>query len=423
MQLQSPPIVSPDEAPWLLPDGTSDFVSTEGLANGIMVDTSQAVIGDANIAEAAPVYTSGSWFRSGTWYHRLEFVMMGQSELNGGNYLNRQELFRNSGFIRPTGIIAIDRTFDRPLLIGDSSPKFEPGMRFTIGRNLGRDAANRDHFVEFSYLGLFEWTAAAGLRTSGPNGFTMLTTMGGVVVDAGVITPIPVNGFTGVDEQSFDYASDYTNMELNLRVQGRPRADSITLQPDGRWVRHSAASQVVSYLAGLRYASLNDIFVLNTLSEIRENNNILTPWDDREGLTGAYTTVAHNDLFGLHGGVELLDERATWHWGVRAKAGGLVNFADRDFAVNLETITDGTVIGGTPLETEADKMLTFVADASVFLGYKVRPNISVQAAYEITYFTGIAESTKNLQLPTPPPLNVTGSRIFNSMTIGIERYW
>ena len=93
--------------------------------------------------------------------------MMQQDALHSGNYSNRSALLRNTGiFIRPSGIIAIDEDFDTPFNIDASSPRYEPGMRLTVGRVLGRDAANRDHILEVSYLGLFEWTPEPASQVS-----------------------------------------------------------------------------------------------------------------------------------------------------------------------------------------------------------------------------------------------------------------
>ena len=51
----------------------------------------------------------------------------------------------------------------------------------------------------------------------------------------------------------YAYTSDHTNLEINLRLQGRPRSDTIALQPNGTWVRHEAVSQIFSMLGGFRF--------------------------------------------------------------------------------------------------------------------------------------------------------------------------
>ena len=57
---------------------------------------------------------------------------------------------------------------EEPLMTDSDTAHAESGFRITIGNIIGRDGENRDHAIEASYLGSFEFESAARLETD-PN--------------------------------------------------------------------------------------------------------------------------------------------------------------------------------------------------------------------------------------------------------------
>ena len=63
---------------------------------------------------------------------------------------------------------------------------YEAGTRLTIGKILGRDVANRDHGIEFTFLGLFDYSGRAALVPANvESGLGIISLLGSNEVDAG----------------------------------------------------------------------------------------------------------------------------------------------------------------------------------------------------------------------------------------------
>jgi len=196
-----------------------------------------------------------------------------------------------------------------------------PGYTVTLGRYLGRDSANRDQFIEFTYWGLNHWDTSRetnGLLqpeyTNEPNeGFsertvTGLTNKGSTVTYPGenpgdptetrLLRTPPIARYSGslrspyllstelTDEQpefatnpdlvamalaldiSFNnvlqhtmaYTSTANDFELNARLRPRGRADRLVLDPNGKWRRECQPGNYMSYLFGLRVMSIDEAF-------------------------------------------------------------------------------------------------------------------------------------------------------------------
>ena len=75
-----------------------------------------------------------------------------------------------------------------------------PGMRLTIGRNLFEDIIERQHAIEFSYLGLNSWQSNA--VANGPENYRAVNLApASVVAIPGLYSPFPqsVGGFNALD--------------------------------------------------------------------------------------------------------------------------------------------------------------------------------------------------------------------------------
>ena len=261
--------------------------------------------------DSTEFYSTNNTFRRGYWYTQQEFVA----------------LLRTEGEDVPISADQSDIVFDpvpstnhRPAITSKTTDHtYEPGVRLTLGRFLGQDAANRDHSLEVTFLGLFEFEAAAAIRSVELPGF-LDTALGAFKTDTfgfGIIGNNPIPGFSGGLVHSTLYKTDFNSYEMNYRMSGRPLRDRIAMQPNGKWVRHGTASSLRSFIFGGRYMSINEDF--------KYNSEFLDPEQD----SGFLNVRTGNDLVGIHGGFEFVEAYTNWTWGFRGKFGGLYNFADR----------------------------------------------------------------------------------------------
>ena len=323
----------------------------------------------------APIESSGTWLRNGCWYTQQEFVMLTRSEPR---------------FIS----LAVDTFTGRVMTNTSAAHRFEPGTRLTLGRVLGRDQANREHALELTYFGLFDWSARSSLVS--PTSGTITSLLG----DTDAASP-----FVTSDSQSYTYTADFNSFELNMLIRSRPRRDALVLRPDGHWVRHAPTGYLKTFLFGLRAASLNEQFILSTVDGAN---------------SGTYRVTTHNDMVGIQFGGELREQFPNWSWGIRGKLGALVNLADRMSRID-------TVVGGmssSSAESLDATNLVFLADGNVYADYQIRPNLSFFVQYDILYVTGVGLAAENLGLGTSfPKFNLEGGSLMQGMSFGFYRYW
>lgn len=311
----------------------------------------------------APIYSTGTWFRNGDFYFEADMV-----------WLNR-ETPEPSAFAR-TGALTTNQfgqqVFDDTTLDDVLSLNYASGTRLTLGRFLGRDAANRDYSLDFTYLGGFNWDESASLISREGGGLsTRLTTAGGTLAADNV-----VQGFIGSDRQDIQYESDLNSFELNYRIRTRPGRDQLAMQPDGRWVRHGVGSQMRSLLAGVRYVSLQDGQTITATESFFVDRSIRTRSIDQtdedavdgpeiaDAVRGNYNVETNNRMFGLQVGGELTEKYDEWTWGLRGKVGGLINFANRNNLVNSR-LREATF---TDVETNEVPALNAAGDPVFIIG-------------------------------------------------------
>ena len=388
-----------DDPDWLSDDSLLDSGETlprpTELTN--LAPHDQLLASDAN---AAPVYSTGTWFRRGLWYTEIEFIMMHQSQLTDES-LAYDATANDDLRFQPLRLFRTD----------DASPRFEPGARITLGRFLGRDAANRDHTIDFTFLGFFEWSAAAEYDSVAPRELDTLIA-GDFVAPDGSRQPPLLPGFSRADRQAFQYNSDLASFEVNFRVRGRPGRDVLAMLPNGKWVRYGASSAVCSFLGGVRIMSVNDSFFYTSVQDADPDNDIPL-------RTGEYLVKSHNDMLGLQGGFERVEKYSEWYWGVKTKVGGLVNLADRESRI--------TSINGIDPRAQRvdDENLVLLLEGGFFVAYNIRPNLALRANYDTMYITGLANSDKNVSLEndTFPVLNLSGHHLYFGLGVGLEWVW
>ena len=374
-----------------IPDPIDVFAEQDGFVEEPAVVISEdgtfgGPIGPVIGEEPAEFYSSGKWFKNGCWYSSLEFVMLHHGQ-------PRQLEF------------AFDVASGQTFVTGKTSFRYEPGTRITFGRLMNRDKGNRDHSVEFSYMGMFDWTTRANFSAAQPGnaGFGIPGSLNTILG----IASTTIDGFNNADQQSYVYGTDLDSFELNVRVRTRPERDRLVLQPDGRWVRHDAQSKIKSFLAGVRVISTEESFLYMSQGTVPVANQ------------GEYHVVTHNDMVGIHFGAELIEKHTDWTWGLRGNIGGLVNFADRHS--RIETV------GGIAADTEdiENENMVFLASGSLFGAYYLRPNLALTVSYEMMYLQGLALAPENLGYDGAnfAPFNIGGDALLHGMFLGVECGW
>lgn len=384
--------------------------------------------------DVAPVFSTNNWFRGGYWYSQQEFMMLLRTDLELVHVATDPTSLPGGlpvGTIRDQGDVS---QFEK---IGSKTANFsyEPGVRLTLGHIIGRDVANRDHGIEVTFMGLFEYVGYAEISPVNPNAVDpngaplgIKTLLGSLEVDTAITNPVQgfpsmtdvvVPGFTNTDFQSLNYESDLNTFEVNYRVGGRPGRDRLVMQPNGKWVRHDTPSRVQALFAGFRYFRIDERFRYNSTTFRSDGGQTLPP------ATGFYQVDTDNNAVGLQLGGDFVNKHTDFLYGLRAKAGGLVNFMDRDSL--LVTDLPGA---NNQLERSADRQhlgdtsYAVLFEAGLFGAYYLRPNTSVRASYDVMLINGVANAVENLGLMgTFPEFDVTGKALFHGASIGFEMTW
>jgi len=371
-----------------IPDGSLEVIepgTTFGpLPADAMIGPEQAICDDW-----PSVYSSGSWFKAGRWYSQAEFAMLHKAqprELPLAVDLFNGEVFSNI----------------------ETSHRYEAGMRVTIGRMLGRDDGHRDHMLEFSYAGLFDWDTSAQI-TAGAQGDAIFGIPGSLNTILGVLQfdgTAPISGFDNADQQNWIYSSELDDWQLNVRIAQRPERDRAVLMPDGRWVQYDAASTLWAFEVGARVTTLEEAFLYTSQGTVPLANS------------GRYEVITHNDMVGLHLGFERLEKFTAWHWGISSNIGGLVNFADRSSRID-------TVNGiASQAEDINDENMVFLAHASIFAAYQVRTNLAFRGSYEFMYLQGVALAAENVGFPGQfARFNLEGDALLHGLFLGLDGQW
>jgi hypothetical protein len=193
----------------------------------------------------APTSSSGTWFNRGRWYARQDFVYMSRYSTDTRTLIGDYTSFNNQ-----TGVPTEMTTTGRSL-------GFEPGGRITLGRFLCRDQKNRDHSLEFSFFGLFDWQQSNGMTAREENQlYTIIDPYRNPFGNSGP----QVGGFNAVQQQNFSYSSSFDSYELNYVVSQRLGRDQLELSPEGEWVRNLSPKHISTYFAGVRYIHVGEGF-------------------------------------------------------------------------------------------------------------------------------------------------------------------
>ncbi|MEM7311816.1 MAG: BBP7 family outer membrane beta-barrel protein [Planctomycetota bacterium] len=376
---------------------------------GSVVDDGYMMDYNANFSdEPAPVYSTGSWFKRGDWYTEISAVVYDRSKTrervttivplaNGQNQTLSitQTILTDGGFAyRFSSLVRHN---------------YESGARIMLGKFLGRDAARRDHGIDFTFTGGFDWESERTINSAtGGSLSTQLT------FNANDPLAFP---FLNADEQTIRYDADLTSMEANYKIVTRPGRDQLAMQPDGRWVRHGIGSRLITFLGGFRYMGFNESVDYTSLRLINPGVT--------DGAVGRHLTRTNNDMIGFQLGFDSTEKYDDFHWGIRGKVGGLFNFVDRRSLISNATIDiDDVRTPSGAQRKDTDEVFSFLADIGIHGAYQLRPNLHLRAGYDFVLLTNQSLAPDNLEFISGfSTLNTGGTVFMHGGTLGVEATW
>jgi len=297
----------------------------------------------------------------------------------GGWYGQADALFLtrdNSSFNQPV-VIDDNNPTTTLLSTGDLDFNYEPGVRVLIGTN--RCGCRFCDAWEFSYFGVFDWSASATLLGNDDLSVPGSAGFGGI------------NGLTQADEIRVDYDSGIHSFEANCV----------------KILCESSCRRIVS-LMGFRYVSLDEKF------NISGNDNGPFP-----SPSGFYRTETNNDLYGWQ--IGLRDRRELrGFWGVElvGKAGIFYNHASQEQLVN-----DGGFVPPSP--SSSDDRVAFLGELGISVLYQLTDRLSLRGGYNLFWIEGIALAPDQLDFSVPSPgsgtaIDSDGGAFLHGAHVGFE---
>jgi hypothetical protein len=325
-----------------------------------------------------------------------------------------------------------------------------PGYAGSITRYFGRDAHDFDWYGEAGFWGLNNWKTVASVSAAGTPRyerlFNVTTAANGAVSGNGIVTDsldpsttfydasVFVNGLNGANQLTETYNSNFASAEFNLKIVPRSRPNRLVLYPNGEWHRESQPGWCLSYLVGFRYFHLDEQFTLNGTGEYIFFDFVQPPGGGIQ-TTPIGTATANGELlihtasnmYGIQFGGDLMYHDTAWKWGVRYKVAPLVDVVDR--TEHVASLSDNQVSAPNFFVSSEDHKTHVAALTEVGLvgSYKIRPNLSVQAAYDVNWLFGAAlapkqgfQNTNPLFLGVQHPIDTSSVLFFQGLTLGLE---
>ena len=330
---------------------------------------------------AVPI-SSGTWLERGVWYAEADAVMSNRTWSRTDTLLALQPNVQQGG--------------NRALFLRGSHPGEDAAVRTTLGRFLYRDDDNRDHTAEFTVTAGGDWVEHVTLSSSTPNQLFLPVTINGLNLS-----------FDNSTRQVVNYSSRFNSFEANYRVKQRMGRDQMIMDPNGHWRREASSGFNRSYLIGLRYIDLDEIFDWRA-------EDIVVAGDD-----GQYLINTDNDLFGVQAGAGISYETGRWSLGLNGKMGLYLNDADEHSQLDF-TVDDVADFDRRSSESE----LSWVGEASLIGRWHLTPAFSLRAGTEVSVIESIALATKQINfIDDFSQVNTAGYAFYIGGTLGFEGYW
>jgi hypothetical protein len=332
--------------------------------------------------EVIPLCTTGEVFEGRLWYTKFDFI-----------YLFKQPLKNNFTIANDTA----DPEQTTDLLTDNLKLRWRPGMRVTIGRELGTDNLNRDQSIEFTYAGLFDWLES--------------TTLNGV--DGGdSVSNVFMSFFPDANSVEAEYQTELNSFELNFRLRPRLEEDRLIMAHDGTWTRQCSPGMTHSIFGGLRYIKYDESFVIRTSNT-----------EPGTAYNAIQIVETQNDMFGIQFGGDLNHNDCRWYWGLRGKVGMLINAADK---YRRDAVTfDGGFVGEFEQRGD-DNQLALALDMGMFAAYQFHPRVSARIAYDATWLHGVAIAPDDIQefgFGLTDEIDANENGIFHGLSLGVEMRW
>ena len=254
--------------------------------------------------------------------------------------------------------------------------------------------------LEATYFGTHEWSDSASVTSAGD--------LWSVFSDFGAFSP--QQGQQGFQQtvdaaifHSIDYSSEIHNIELNLRR---------------RWVSANCLLHG-SYLAGVRYVSLNEAFSHDTRVV--------------DGGFLNYDVETQNDMTGFQlGGDLFVCVSPRFKLGAEVEAGMFGNDADYQGVVNTREVTNGVAVDANPINESDDQTdVSILAEASAIALFRVTPRFTLRGGYTVMYMDGVALATENFNANSSPfsatgrpvSINNNGEAFYHGANLGFTWMW
>ena len=312
--------------------------------------------------------------------------------------------------------------------------KFEPGTRLTVGRHLFRDFLDRDHSLEGTYLGWYDWGSSGLIRA--PQRAVSSISFPFAFQSGNLFTPFPTNtaGFGRADFITQQYSSSFQNIELNYRVRQTLTQDRLVASPDGTWEREITPQGIASFLMGFRYIEINERYDLRSTSDIL---GLFIPTDQlfRAVSQGDYNIRTRNKLFGLQIGGDWVHQHARFNWGGRGKFGLYGNAAtvNSDISVRsnipsfISPSNDIPAANLNPSQSFEKTRGTFsmVGEFGLMASWHLSKHLSFRAAYDWYWIGNIAVAPEqlNFKVGGPITMNTGGFRFLQGPSVGGILVW
>ncbi len=333
---------------------------------------------------AAPTLSSGSCIYRGRWYLQMDAM-----------YVDR------TGPTRPIGLATDLASPNKDQLRTMPSLGYAPMVRVTSGLFLGRDAKNRDHSLEFQYMGPGNWHNSGGLTSLAPNGMFSL-------LDPAQSTA----GFNAAHFYTYRYESNFNSYEINYRVRSRLGRDRMELARDGSWVRKCAPLPTPSFFVGIRNVVINERFHMAAIGF------------DSAMYNANYDVTSQNNLLGFQAGGDLMWTNCNWRAGFRGKAGPYINTTGQTSRV---VIVDGFATANPADRNESAglRTLSFVGEFGAVGMYQLRPRAAIRASWDLIMVNELTLAPNQMvfQIPVPPIASHTGFLLYQGASLGLELVW
>jgi hypothetical protein len=152
--------------------------------------------------------SSGTWLHRGRWFGQAEATLVHRSTAPPQILSDVPLIFQSQTF------------FSEAMTTESSGFGYEPGLRVTVGKYLGRDSENRDRTLEFTFWGLNDWTSQHAIQAVDPNSTTEL-----------IRTPLDrgIGAYNFSTSHEYAYESDLNSFEMNAKISRRLGRDLFVL--------------------------------------------------------------------------------------------------------------------------------------------------------------------------------------------------